>query len=130
MGDWQKQLKHDPIPKLSASNGDSLVYFTRRDLLGEKTEPVERLWRLRAPRALLAMQTQSGAWRYHGGRKQIRSQEDYNQLETYRVLRELVEKYGLNKDHSSIERAADFLFSRQTEEGDFRGLAGNQYVPY
>ena len=128
--DWQQRLKHDPIQGLLSSKNDALVYFVRRDFLGEEAAPVERLWRLHAPRVIVARQETNGSWRYHGGRENIRAQEDYNQLETYRILRELIEKYGLNRDHPSIERAAEFLFSHQTEEGDFRGIAGNQYLPY
>lgn len=59
----------------------------------------------------------------------MRSSEDYDQLETYRILGELVEKYGLNRDHPAIQSAADYLFSHQSEEGDFRGIYGNQYTP-
>jgi hypothetical protein len=40
-----------------------------------------------------------------------------------------VEKYGFNKNHEALRKAADFLFSFQTSEGDFRGIYGNQYSP-
>jgi squalene-hopene cyclase-like protein len=130
VGGWRQQLKYDPIRGLMSSKSDAIVYFTRHDLLGEKTEPVDRLWQLRAPRVLVGKQAPDGAWKYHGGKESLRAQEDYNQVETYRVLRELIEKYGMSRAHSSIQRAAEFLFSRQAEEGDFRGIAGNQYLPY
>jgi hypothetical protein len=60
----------------------------------------------------------------------IRSQQNYNQLETYRILGVLVEEYGFTREHLAIQKAADFLFSFQTAEGDFRGIFGNQYTPY
>ena len=50
-------------------------------------------------------------------------------METYRILGELVEKYGFSNKHPKIRKATDFLFSRQTDEGDFRGIYGNQYSP-
>jgi hypothetical protein len=51
-------------------------------------------------------------------------------METYRILRELVEKYCMNTGSSSLRKAAEFLFSCQTHEGDFREICGTQYVPY
>ena len=75
-------------------------------------------------------QKANGAWGYHVGSERIRSRNDYDQLETFRVVRVLVEKYGLNDENQALRKAAEFLFSCQTEEGDFRGIAGNQYVPY
>ena len=34
------------------------------------------------------------------------------------------------REHPAISRAAEYVFSRQTEVGDFRGILGNQYTPY
>lgn len=130
MRDWGSRLKFDPLPSLLASKSEALRYFTCRDLLNEETGSVQGLWQMPAVRKIVGAQLESGAWKYHGGRRHIRSSEDYDQLETYRMLRELVEKYGLNKEHPAIRKAAEFLFSHQTEEGDFRGICGNQYVPY
>lgn len=127
---WAKKLRSDPLPALLSANGEALRYFCQRDLLSKDAGPVERLWSLREARKITDRQQASGCWRYHGGRPQIRSQQDYDQLETFRALRILVEKYGMNLEDPAIPRAAEFLFSRQTEEGDFRGICGNQYVPY
>lgn len=88
------------------------------------------LWRLPGAQKILKRQLEDGAWRYPGGGKaDHRATEDYNQLETYRMLGFLVEKYGLNRTHPSIHAAAGFLFSRQSDEGDFRGIYGKQYTP-
>ncbi len=38
--------------------------------------------------------------------------------------------YGLTREHPCIKRAAEYLFSCQTEEGDIRGILGEQYTPY
>ena len=55
--------------------------------------------------------------------------ENYDQLETFRQLGILVEKFGFTRQHPSIERAATYLLSFQTDEGDLRGIYGNQYAP-
>jgi len=115
------RLRYSPIRVLLSAKGEALRYFCRRDLVGEDAGPVERLWELREVKRVTATQLPSGAWRYPGGRPQIRSQRDYDQLETFRVLRGLVEKYGMNRKSLAVSRAADFLFSCQTEEGTSGG---------
>jgi hypothetical protein len=86
------------------------------------------LWDLPEARRVVARQSQNGSWRYPGGKRSIRSQENYDQLETFRQLGILVEKFGFTRQHSSIERAAFYLLSFQTDEGDLRGIYGNQYA--
>lgn len=127
---WRIDLKIDPIPPLLHSENTAIRYFTQCDLLGEEKTPVEILWHLPQVERILKKQSDTGAWKYPGGGKhRIRSSEDYNQIETYRMLGELVEKYGLSRKHEAIVKAADYLFSHQTADGDFRGIYGNQYSP-
>lgn len=127
---WREQLNFDPLPPLLTSENDAILFFTQRDLLGEKKkESIETLWQLSQVKKLIRKQQEDGFWKYPGGNTSIRSRENYNQLETYRIIGELVEKYGFNKKHSAIQKAAEFLFSFQTEEGDFRGIYGTQYSP-
>jgi hypothetical protein len=130
MNTWREHLRYDPLPPLLAAENEALRYFTRRDLLDEEVAPGESLWQLPQVEKILRKQLSDGAWRYPGGGKaHLRSAEDYNQLETYRNLAILVEKYGLHQRHPAIARAAEFVFSRQTDEGDFRGIYGTQYTP-
>ncbi len=126
---WLSRLEMDPIPSLLSSGNDAIEYFTRRDLLGEKVPPLETLWRLPQAERMLRRQREDGSWKYPGGNKKVRSQEDYDQLETYRMLGELVEKYGFDDRSQAIRTAAEFIFGFQTEEGDFRGIYGSQYTP-
>jgi len=56
--------------------------------------------------------------------------ENYELLETWRNLRILVEMYGMDRTHPNVEKAAEFIFGCQTEEGDIRGILSNQYIPY
>jgi squalene-hopene cyclase-like protein len=128
--DWKGKLKRDPLPALLTSKNEALRYFTNRDLVGSDPGPLEELWQLPEVWRISETQQENGSWRYHGGRAHLRSSEDYDQIETYRVLRELVEKYGMNRDHPTLRKAAEFMFSHQTDEGDFRGICGTQHVPY
>jgi squalene cyclase len=130
MGNWRKELRVDPIPSLISAKNRAIEYFARRDILHEKVEPIETLWELPEVKRILHRQQEDGSWKYPGGGKEhLRSQEDYNQIETYRNLGILIEKYGLENRHPAIERAAEFLFSKQTPKGEFRGIYGNQYSP-
>lgn len=129
MNSWWKQLRFDPLPPLLSSENEALLYFVQRDLSGEEVEPVETLWELSFVVKLVGRQQADGSWRYPGKKEHVRSGIGYNQLETYRILGLLVEKYGLNQKHPAIGRAAGSLFSCQTEEGDFRGIYQNQYTP-
>ena len=80
--------------------------------------------------AIVAPPDGNGAWQYPGGGiAGHRASEDYDQLETFRNLGILVEKYGFDRRHPAIQAAAEYLFSKQTTEGDLRGIYGNQYSP-
>ena len=125
---WMKQLGYDPLPALLAVNNEAINFFARRDLMNETPGPVSALWDLPAVSRLVRKQQPGGFWDYPA-KGTLRSETNYNQLETYRNLGFLVEKFGLNKKHATIREAAAFLFSCQSGEGDFRGIYGNQYSP-
>ena len=121
-------LKYNPINPLLECNDEAILTFVQRDLLDE-TISVEVLWQLAEPQKILRKQKTNGSWIYPGGKDSVRTQENYNQLETYRNLGILVEEFGFNKNHHAIAKAAKYLFSFQSQEGDFRGIYGNQYSP-
>jgi hypothetical protein len=127
---WLRKLRFNPLPPLMTAENQAIRYFAARDLASEKTGGVEDLWQLPQPKSIANRQLDNGAWRYPGGgSSRLRETEDYNQLETYRNLGELIEKYGMDKRHETVRKAASYLFSRQTDEGDFRGIYGTQYSP-
>ena len=126
---WKTHLKFNPLPNLLASPNKAIVYFSRRDLLEKDVNPLESLWELPPAVKLLRKQQKDGAWKYPGGKPDIRTQQYYNQIETYRNLGELVEKYGFTRKHPTIKKAVDFLFQFQTNEGDFRGIYGTNTHP-
>jgi len=126
---WQSMLKFDPLPNLLSSKNQTIIFFTNSDLQNERVNYTETLWELPFAKEIVSNQQPDGSWKYHGGKPDIRSQQNYNQIETYRILGELVEKFGFNNKHPAVRKAADFLFKFQTAEGDFRGIYGNQYSP-
>lgn len=128
MDKWLGNLKYNPITPLLECRNVAVLTFVRRDLL-DKAVSVEDLWQLAEPQKILKKQKPNGSWIYPSAKDSIRTQENYNQIETYRNLGILVEEFGFNKKHPAIAKAAKYLFSFQSSEGDFRGIYGNQYSP-
>jgi hypothetical protein len=96
----------------------------------EEPEPAKVLWNGNEARRILARQREDGGWAYPGGgNRRIRSQENYDQIESYRQLGCLVEKFRFDREHPAVRRGAEFVLSRQTAEGDIRGIYGSQYSP-
>ncbi len=126
---WVESLRFDPLPLLLNSNNEVIKHFVRQDLLDEKSAIVETLWKLPNAQKIISKQLSNGSWAYNGGKPHVRSRENYNQLETFRVLGQLVELYGFTKEHPAVRNAADYLFGFQSEAGDFRGIYANQYSP-
>ncbi len=125
---WLKKFKYNPIESLQNFNLREINYFIEKDLL-DRPKKEDELWNLPEVTKLINKQEPEGFWKYPGGDEKSRSIEDYNQIETYRNSGILIEKYGLNKNHEAISDAAEYLFSCQTDTGDFRGIYGNQYTP-
>jgi hypothetical protein len=128
MKNYPSLLKYDPLPKLLAAANKAIAFFTERDLMDNQL-PVQQLWQLPPPLRIIRHQQKNGSWKYPGANSKIRSQQNYDQLETYRNLGELIEKYGFDKRHTAIPKAAEFMLSFQSKEGDLRGIYGNQYTP-
>jgi len=129
MESWRRYLRFDPIPALLASGEEALQYFVRRDLLEEEVGPVCRLWQLPAAQRILRKQLPDGSWD-----RPVRTKKheaiNYPLIETWKQFRFLVEMYGFNREDPATGRAAEFLFSCQTEDGDIRGFIANQYAIY
>ena len=126
---WSKTLRFDPVPALLESENAAVRLLTRRDLFGEAIEPIEELWQSQEVARLVRRQLPNGAWKYSSPRTELRSADNYNLLETYRALGELVEKHGLHKGHPAIRRASRYILGHQSVDGDIRGIYGNQYSP-
>ncbi len=113
-----------------SSEIEALVWFVKRDLLDEGAVAMEGLRPLPEVEAILKKQRDDGSWKYPGRRSHGFEGENYDLLQTWRMLGILVEQYALRKPHPSILAAAEYLFSHQTEEGDIRGVFGRQYATH
>jgi hypothetical protein len=127
---WQSPLHTDPLPGLLEWKDPALQRQTGFDLLGEGGEEYQDLWALPEVEKLIKKQGEDGSWKYSGKTIDPQTGTNYFLLETYRSLRVLVETYRLDRRHPAIERAAEYVYSCQTAEGDIRGIIGNQYMPY
>lgn len=125
---WLDIFKCNPIVPLIEHNDKAVSLAAQRDLLDKKVSSQD-FWQFTEPKKILRKQNKNGSWDYPGAKEHIRTKENYNQFETYRNLGVLIEKFGFTNQHSAIQNAAEYLFSFQTKEGDFRGIYGNQYTP-
>lgn len=125
---WLVELKRDPIKPLLASEHPAIIHWTQRDLLGKNMpDPKDVIWALPIPNKIIKKQQPDGSWIYPTRRAW--DGVDYDQVETYRQLGFLVEMFGYTKKHPAIQKAAEYIFSKQTAEGDIRGIYGNEYTP-
>jgi hypothetical protein len=127
---WQNLLAMNPVPTLLKSGETAINYFTRRDLLDEPVEPIISIWETPEAQKLLKKQQSDGSWEKPGKTSDIYPRWHYRLVETFKRFRLLVERYQFNKTHPAMMKAAEFLFSCQTKEGDIRGFIGNQYATY
>jgi len=128
MNDWRKQLKYDPIPMLLSSENEAIQYLTKRDLLEEEVGSVKQLWVLPEAQRILKKQQVDGSWSRPGAQKHTAI--NYSLIETWRQFRFLVEKYEFTRENPQAEKAAEYLFTCQTVDGDIRGMLANQYATY
>jgi hypothetical protein len=126
----QKILKYDPIPPLLSSQNEDLIYFVRRDLMNEAVQPISYIWSLPYVQKIIKKQQPDGSWKYPGKQMVVFPKYHYSLVETWKQFRYLVDQYELTKKYEPIRKAAEFLFSCQTDAGDIRGMIGNQYATY
>ena len=130
MLEWTKQLKINPIQPLLDFGDPALEYFAKRDLQGKNLADTQPFLVLPEVKEILGKQRPDGSWAYPKRGKSAHPAENYHILQTYRILGILIEMYGMNKEHQAISRAAEYIFSHQSREGDIRGIFGSQYAPH
>lgn len=123
------KFKYIPLKPLLESENDAIIYFTKRDFLEEKVESIDYIWDLPEVQKILKNQIDDGSWPSKV-KKNENSGVKYPLIETWKHLRFLIQQYEMDKIHPTIQKAAEFIFSCQTDEGDIRGILANQYAPY
>jgi hypothetical protein len=129
MDPWRSALRYGPIPPLLSSSDEALRHVVRHDLLGEAAGPANRLWQLPGAQKLLKKQQPDGSFAFPAARIK-HSAVNYRLIETWKQFRYLIDVFGCTRDHPGTEKAAEFIFSCQTGEGDIRGFLANQYATY
>jgi hypothetical protein len=127
---WLDRLKYNPVEGMLSIDNLVVSYFVRRDLLGEDEEPIGYVWELPEVGKLLRRQSLDGSWNHTGKRTVAYPPHHHKLMETFKRFRLLVERYQITREHPRVERAAEYLFSCQTGDGDIRGMIGNQYATY
>jgi len=130
MSNWQQHLRYDPLSPLLSSNHPCISYFTRRDLLDEVVGPISDIWALPEPQKILRKQREDGSWDCPGKKQDVYPPHHYSLVETWKQFLVLVGKYEFTIEHPVARTAAEYLLSCQTDEGDIRGMIGNQYATY
>ena len=128
--DWTKSINISPLEPLLNFGDTALEYFTRQDLLENPPGDIQEIWVLPEVKKMLEKQNQDGSWTYPKRGEGAHPTENYHILQTYRILGILVEMYGLDNTHPAIPKAAEYILSHQTVEGDIRGIFGSQYAPH
>jgi hypothetical protein len=128
--DWKARLKLDPIEPLLASGNAALAYFAKRDLLSEKVEPISLIYGLPEVQKLIKNQQPDGSWEAKSTDPLFYPAAHYSLVETFKRFRLLVQRYQLDNTQGPVKKAAEYLFSFQTEAGDIRGMLANQYATY
>jgi hypothetical protein len=127
--DWQEQLRN-AIEALLAAKEEAIVYFTRRDLLGEAVGPIQVIWELPEPQKILRRQSADGSWAGRVKKTPVYPEEHSRLVATFKEFRKLIEQYQFTREYIPVEKAAEYLFRFQTREGDIRGFIANQYATY
>lgn len=119
-------LDHDPLPWLLSSRNLAVRLRTAHEL-DDRPADYMPILDLPAVKRILRKQQADGLWRYPGRRAD--EWMNYEYLETYRQLGELVEMYGLDSSHPAVAFGAEYMLGLQTDEGDIRGIYGKEYSP-
>lgn len=130
MTDWLNLFKYDPIEPLLKVGDIAIQYFVKRDLLQLNEGGIEEIWVLKEPQSKLKKQTNDGFWKSNTRNRTKAPAVNYDLFETFKAFSILIDKYEFNISNIQIEKAAEYLLSCQTNEGDIRGIIGEQYAPY
>ena len=124
---WESRFRFDALSPLVESGNKSIALLACRDLKGQRIQ-TQDLWQQREAQSLIKKQLSDGFWKYPT-KSGNTAEEKLNQYQTFKNLGTLIEKFGFDKTHPAIQKTAEYFFSVQTDEGDFRGIYDKQYTP-
>lgn len=127
---WATQFKINPLPVLLSSGNKAIEYFTHRDLLSETVEPIATVWGLPEVQKILKKQQSNGSWCHKGHQTTTYPKYHGALVETWKNIRILVAHYQATRQLEAVQKASEFLFTCQTNQGDIRGMLANQYATY
>jgi len=117
------------IEFLLARGNLPILFWMKKDILDVPVDrEIKNLQKFASRIRILASQHPNGGW----CRKKYEGHPNWEKthyiVETLRNVSQLY-NYGCTIEDPGIQKAADFLFSIQTKEGDFRGAYLNEYSP-
>ncbi|UYP47161.1 hypothetical protein NEF87_003446 [Candidatus Lokiarchaeum ossiferum] len=130
MFQWSSYFEYNPIDPLLSSNDEILKHFVKQDLLNRREKDLFFLENAPVVQKIIKKQQPNGSWK-SVSKNQLRYPAiNYSLIETWRNFRILVEKYRLTKENPAVRKASEYIFSCQTDFGDFRGILANQFAMY
>jgi hypothetical protein len=130
MSDNRRGQINRAIEALLAAKNEVIIYFTRRDLLGEEAGAINTVWELAEPQRILRKQSADGFWEGPAKKTPVYPPDHSRLVSTLKNFRTLIERFGFTREYAPIEKAAGYILAFQTSEGDIRGFIGNQYATY
>lgn len=130
MKTWTRQLRYDPFKsELTSTIELAVKHSFENDLIGTSSVKLNDVWESEQVQSILKRQRRDGSWSYRSTKSKAFLKMDYDLYETITVLASLIEVYRFDKSHPAIQRTAEYLFSKQSSQGDIRHIYANQYSP-
>ncbi len=63
MDDWLLKFKYNPLKPLLESGDKTIIYFTKRDLIGREVDSIDHIWNLPEVRKMVEWQQSDGSWK-------------------------------------------------------------------
>jgi hypothetical protein len=126
---WIRQFEYDPLKPLLEIDDDLIQYHMEKYLLDKIIRTPHFPSKHDRANEILRYQQDNGSWPDKRKKQHKNINTNYELLETYRYVAQLIYFFDMDKSFPPMRKAAEFLFTAQTGEGDFRGIYGNQYTP-
>ena len=123
---WTHWVAIDPTERLLAAEG-VLPLYVERHLLNKNRDLAKAVMECPEVKGYFQGQCADGSWNPAKGRL---LDHHARLVISFKNFRRLVHHYELERQVPEVAKAAEFILSTQTEEGDLRGMIGGQYATY